>query len=645
METVRTKVLAEALGISRKSVLEKAKKDGWAFIQQGNSVCFVENRLPADVRFAVAVYKSGSPAKVPESEKKEGRLYSGDAFLNAGENAQSTAQWRAALIREFNNSGMNVQAFVEVYNGCDAFAVLKEKLGEISQATFYRWLKAFKECGASGITPKYGMSRGGAGESLLDEERELLRRFWLKDTQPSAMHAYRLMKANIPYSKCSYQTALRYLNSLPKATAGFFRGGEGRFENAFLPHMEQDILRYRSLDVVVSDHHCLDCVVLYRGELIRPWITTFQDLRSGKVVGWCPSVKPSSLSIVVAYYMCCMRYGIPQCLLFDNGKDYHAKWLNGKTEHVAVLSPEGIDEEKEVEFKGLFALVGSDVRFTRTYNGKSKARQERYFRIIGEYLAKEMGSYVGSDSRSRPEEAALMWRGLNGKEKRHDIPTWEEFVQNAEAMIEYINDNIECTSDYMDGKTRSRVFAECLPPEEEIRHATKEMLQKALVKGEVRQVNRQGVTIGKTNFWSQDLFEFYGRKVRVYISLLDPREVTCFTLDGELICTAKANYFKETGNLEDDIGRLEGARKRLTQIAVLGSGEMSIAPEYETMVDVARKAYSGKQLESVETFLEDGQDELVKNRTVVPRKFTLRSPLLKGVNTDLKVVQEANNEQ
>ena len=244
METVKTKELAEVLGLSRKGVIEKARKDGWAFVYRGNSMLFVENRLPADVRFAVALYRSGKPVPVQKEEKKDARLYSGDAFLNAGEKAQGEATWRAALIREYNNSGMNVAAFMEVYNGCNAFPVLREKLGEVSQATFYRWIKAFKENGASGIVPKYGMSRGGAGESLLDEERELLRRFWLKDTQPSAMHAFRLMKANIPYSKCSYQTALRYLNSLPKATAGYFRGGEGRFENAFLPHMEQDITRF-----------------------------------------------------------------------------------------------------------------------------------------------------------------------------------------------------------------------------------------------------------------------------------------------------------------------------------------------------------------------------------------------------------------
>ena len=70
METVKTKELAEVLGLSRKGVIEKARKDGWAFVYKGNSMLFVENRLPADVRFAVALYRSGKPVPVQKEEKK-----------------------------------------------------------------------------------------------------------------------------------------------------------------------------------------------------------------------------------------------------------------------------------------------------------------------------------------------------------------------------------------------------------------------------------------------------------------------------------------------------------------------------------------------------------------------------------------------
>lgn len=619
MTLVKTKVLAEALGVSVKTLLEKARKGGWAYVENGRGLSFVETRLPTDVRFAVAAYRqngvvpvkanAGLPAVIDETS------LTGDAFINANDRAQGTAQYRAALIFQFQESKVDINTFLEGYNELKLYPALYQKLGDISRPTFYRWLKNWKESGASGITPKYGTNRGGAGESLLEEEKDLLRHFWLKDTQPSAMHAWRLMKENIPYSKCSYQTALRYLNSIPLPTAGFYRQGEGRFENLFLPHMEQRIDEYRSLDVVVSDHHCLDCVVMYKGQLVRPWITTFQDLRSGKVLGWCPSVKPSSLSITVAFYMACITYGIPQCLLFDNGQDYRSKWLNGHTEKVRILTPEGIDAEKEVEFQGMYQILGCKVRFTRTYNGKSKARQERYFRIIGEYLAKEMGTYVGSDSRSRPEEAQLMYRAINGKAQRYDIPLFEDFVQSAEAMINYINDRLPATGVGMDGKTRSQVFAENLPPAEQIRHPNLELLQKALMKGEVRVVNRQGITINKVNFWHNSLFEFFGRKVRVYSSLTNPQEITCHTLDGEFICKAQANYFKETGRLNDDIGRLTDQRQKLTQIAIEGSGEVTADPAYATMIDVARGMYESNQLESVTAYLDvdnDKEDRMAK---------------------------------
>lgn len=604
MELVKTSVLASALGISKKSVLEKARQNGWAYVEKNGAWQFVENRLPTDVRFAIAAYKSGAPVvkkKVQKQETTERELV-GDNFLNASDKAQSVAQFRAALIHEWQSSGLKVLDFVEVYNS-GAYPGLFQKLGEVSKTTFYRWVSDWKKFGASGVVPKYGTSSGGAGESLLDEERELLKAFWLVNTQPSMMHAYRLMKANLPYSEAKYQTCVNYLNSIPKAIAGFHRLGAGRFENLFLPHMEQNIEQYKSLEVAVSDHHCLDCVVLYNGELVRPWLTTFQDLRSGKILGFCPSIKPSSMSIVVAYYMMCLRYGIPNCCLFDNGKDYRGKWLNGHTETAKIFSPEGWSEEIEVEFQGVFGIVGSEVRFTRTYNGKSKARQERYFRIIGEYFAKDFGTYVGSDSRTRPEDAALMWRAIDGKEQRHDIPTWEEFCASIESVIELINDTFESQGVGMNGKTRSQVFLDNLPPAEMIRKPTVELLQKALLKGEVRKVGRNGVKVGGVNYYHEALFEFVGRDVRVYKDLLSAEVVTICDLHGDLICKAQANYFKETGYLGNDLARLEGARAKLTAIAERGSGEVNAAIEYQTMIDVARRTYGNNAIAGVDQFL------------------------------------------
>lgn len=586
---IKTQELCAVLGLSRPAVLAKARRHGWRAQKNGREFLWDEASLPADVRLALSKAAARPARKADE------------ALLEAGGAQQQTAAQRASLLYEYERSGLKPAEFCHAYNECGAYPLLYEALGKVSQTTLYRWLKAYRELGAGGLVPQYGTSRGGAGESLRQEEKDLLKKFWLRGSQPTMMHAYRLMRECIPYSTATYQTAVRYLHSLPKPVAGLFRLGESRFENLFLPHMEQHLDEYRSLDVVVSDHHCIDCVVRYRGKLVRPWVTTFQDLRSGKVLGWCPSVKPGSMSITAAYYLCCLRYGVPRGLLFDNGKDYRGRFLNGYSDTVKVLKPDGITEEEEVQFKGVFALVGSEVHFTRAYNGKSKGRQERYFRLIGEYLAKDIGTYVGSDSRSRPEDAALLFRAINGKAQREDIPEWTDFVNALGAVIEYINDTFKSNGRGMEGRTRSEVFLAHLPPQDEIRHVSKEVLQKALSRGSVRSCGRNGVRVGKVNYWHPALFEYQGRQVLVYENLLTAEEVTVCRPDGAYLCTALANYFGETGNLEADIARLTQARRSLKALAEAGTGEVTAAAEVETMIAVAQRQYAGAERIRIES--------------------------------------------
>ena len=599
-ETVKTIAVADALGVSRKSVLERAEREHWAYSGKGNTKHWIERKLPADVRFALLA----KSAKDIAPQKKEPSDVKKDDFSKASDKAKQTAVWRCAVLFKYRESGLKAQAFVEAFNSGAVDRTLLSKFGEVSAATLYRWLKDFNKHGADGLIPKYGMNSGGAGASLTDIEKDYLRHFWLKETQPSAMHALRQMKANVPYSRCSYSTANNYLKQIPVCIADYYRKGAGRFENSYLPYMEQDVERYRCLDRVVSDHHVLDCVCRDGDKLIRPWITTMQDYRSGKILGWCVCRKPSSLSIIVAYYMTCIMYGVPRELLFDNGKDYHSQLLNGKYAHIKAFNPEGIEEEQEVYFEGVFGIIGSEVRFTRVYNGKSKGRQERYFRMLGEYLAKDFGSYIGSDSRTRPEDAILMWRGINGMAKRDDVKDFKEFVEAASDMVRYINDFFECTGKGMHGMTRSQAFEKYLPTADEIRHVSRETLQSALVTGEVRKCGRNGVKVHGINFYHPDLIRVVNTQVIVKVSLVFEDEVQVYDSAGRFICTAYADAFKESGNLKEDVARLERARKRrLEWIAEQGTNEVQASPEYQTMLDVASSVYANNSLPGVDEAL------------------------------------------
>jgi len=600
---VKTSAISSALCISRKETMARARREGWPCVMRKGGLVFLENRLPAGVRLAL------TSSEMPEAGNESGE----GGLSQLTDKAREAAQNRSALIYEYHQSGLKPADFAEAYNAGQFGAHLYKALGAVSARTLYRWLREQKEAGGIGtqalaaLAPRYGIKKSGAGVTLSPVERSLLRQFWLQNTRPAMAHAWKNMLKMYPHSRCTYQTAARFLQSIPPAERDFYRLGKKRFDDLYLPYVEQNVMRYKSLDLAVSDHHVLDCVVLYHGKLIRPWITTFQDYRSGKIVGFFPTVKPSSLSIIAAYYMCCIRYGVPKAALFDNGKDYRSKLLNGYTTTAKQFTPEGIAEDVEVFFQGVLPALGTEVHFTKTYSAKSKGRQERYYRLLGEYLAKDIGSYVGSDTTTKPGDAVLMWRSIDGMAKREDIPTWEYFVRAAVAMIEHINDTFESRGKGMDGKTRSRVFAENLP--ETIRRVSKEELQQALYRSEVRKCGRNGIKHHGVFYCHPALEGCTGHDVVIRCKLITDNELPVYTLDGRFICNAIGDYYAEGENLNQAIKRVESTRKHtLLSLAERGTNEVGIAAEQKIMIETALRAYDDS-LPSLASLLGEPEEE------------------------------------
>ncbi|MCL2762217.1 MAG: Mu transposase C-terminal domain-containing protein [Treponema sp.] len=602
---VKTALIATALGKPKKTVLERAEREGWPCVRKSGGMMWMESRLPENVRLALAeLALSGKPAHASVAM----RMGSG-SLMPATDKERHVAFLRANLVSEWERTKLRKDDFIKAYNAGVVNLHLRQLLGEVSLRTFYRWVGDLGKTGIDGLTPRYSASSGGAGESLRESEKALLQRFWLRDSRPTIQHALRLLKENDPTSTCTYNTARRYLQSLPPALADYHRLGRTAFANKHQPFMDQNIWQYKSLDVVVSDHHCLDCVVMYQGKLIRPWVTTMQDYRSGKILGWCPSVSPSSLSIIAAYYMMVIQYGIPRKLLFDNGKDYRSELLNGKTATAKICTPEKLDAEQEVYIQGLFYLVGSEVSFTLPYSGKSKGRQERYFGVLKEYFSKDVGSYIGGDTRERPEDSELYFRSINGMAKRNDVPQWESAINGLGSMIAYINDQIASNGKGMDGKTPSQVFAENLPAD--VRYADRETLRLALSKGELRHVRNSVVEINKACYYHPDLIRYSGQRVMVRSMLITDTEVQVCNLEGRYLFTAVADYFFEGNNLATATKRLRSAQKHnLMRLAEMGTGEAQAPPEYDTMVQVAAHKYRQIQPVDIDKFLAPPEEVL-----------------------------------
>lgn len=77
----------------------------------------------------------------------------------------------------------------------------------------------------------------------------------------------------------------------------YMREGRKPWEAAFMtktPRKKPDLVN----DVWFGDHHQFDVFVLdERGRPVRPWLTAWYDIGSGRVVGWCISTNPNSETI------------------------------------------------------------------------------------------------------------------------------------------------------------------------------------------------------------------------------------------------------------------------------------------------------------------------------------------------------------
>lgn len=557
MNSVSTKRIADVLGCTRQAVLTRAKVEKWPAKERGKSLEWIPTGLPNDVLHQLV--SSGAAGEITIIGAS--REPSMPSFKQCREKDRTTAQQRAALLSMYRQSGLSVQAFVREYNAGHVSRPLFDSMGQVSAATFYRWLDSWEESRIDGLVPRW-FSRAPADEVLSDIAKGYLQYYYLDQRKPSARWAWMKVCEQLPQAP-SYQTALRYLKTLPKPYIDYYRIGRSKFEAAHFPYIERDPELYKPMDQLVSDHHCFDFLVEKDGVLFRPWITAVQDYRSAKIVGFCPTVYPSSLSITLAFYIAVRRFGAAKLIHIDNGKDYRSSMLRGGTKKIVTMNEDGIPEEEMVHLQGAFSVFSEDVTYAMPYHGQSKGRMERFFGTTAGFFSKEVSSYVGSNTATRPEDAALFWRALNKQLRRYDVITWENFVMALAKYIDWYNSSWRGDAKGLEGKTPDEVFAELAPP---ARTVDEETLILAFSRSEVRVVYENGVRIDGVSFYSEKLHPYLGQSVLVKRPLFFKNEVIVTSVRGALIATAKADYFKETGDLAIDNGRVNAERKKVLEL-------------------------------------------------------------------------------
>jgi putative transposase len=273
-----------------------------------------------------------------------------------------------------------------------------------SRSTVYRWTTAYRDEGLAGLLPGWGKLKGRF-TAIPDALAGVIRDEYLKPERPSVANVtVNLSKfcaaAGIPCP--SSYTIARFISSIPKNIVLKARYGE----QAYKVHGEPKIRRdYDSLAVGeewVGDHRKLDLFVRMSDEdgakIVRPWLTVWMDLRSRTIVGWHLDLVPSSSTIALALRAGILRYGLPQRLYTDNGKDYTCEYWGGRG---SVSRNVGIDPDART----VLALLKIDVTRAQVYSPWSKAIESWFGHCLPDW-ERTLPGWCGRDNKDRPEKLA-----------------------------------------------------------------------------------------------------------------------------------------------------------------------------------------------------------------------------------------------
>ena len=252
----------------------------------------------------------------------------------------------------------------------------------------------------------------------------------------------------------SYTTIRNFIQSIPNCVKVMAREGPEAYENRCEPHGKR---RYDDVPVNglwVSDHRIFDVFawndyfppfLQEQGSWLRVWLTTTEDVRTRRILGWCFSVNPSSRSVAAAARMAAMKYGMPRAMYFDNGVDY------------------------DLFAKTLLENFGISRVAAKPYRPRSKAIESWHSTLSKRFDPIFGPAYAGHDAKDRSEEntQALkqhrLWR--EGRAAATPLPPVTHLMEMFAAWAEIEYNEWEHSGQDMQGLSPRVLYDRELPPE------------------------------------------------------------------------------------------------------------------------------------------------------------------------------------
>ena len=265
---------------------------------------------------------------------------------------------------------------------------------EISPSILYRKLAAYNANCLEGLID----SRGGwnKGKSKLDENSEIWQIFLqiflddsckkvaecLRETEGYFYEVKPELIAEIP----SIDTFRRKVKTLPFSVLELTRNGRKAAKDHCVPYIQRMKDGIHANTIWVMDNYTFD--ILCKNEdgvtdTKRFYLTGVLDCKSGVLVGYNISDSPDSQSTIIALRNAMRRYGIPDWLYFDNGKEFTAKDITanrGSRKMADIPVPPSI-----------LSRLGINVKFAIVHNAQAKEIERAHLTFKNQFCRNFMG--------------------------------------------------------------------------------------------------------------------------------------------------------------------------------------------------------------------------------------------------------------
>lgn len=427
---------------------------------------------------------------------------------------------------------------------------------KISKATLYRWAK-LKKADPTLLAKQY--RRKNTGHKIAQKIWKTFLHYYLDQSKLKISVCYELVKMKareehweerIP-SLRTFERAVK--TDLTEAVKTYWREGPSKFHDKHQAYLERDYTGIAPNQIWISDHHQIDMAIKGpNGKPQFPWLTCWQDARTRRYLGWFLSFNPNSNTIMAAFHQAAKRYGLPDEILIDNGKDYRCKQFAGGRKSIKI-------EADEIYVKSLTALLGVVPRFSIPYHPQSKPI-ERSFLTLKEYFSRLSVSYRGGHVRERPE------RLINIMKKDELLLSLEELEVVFADWAENIYNELPHSGQGMNNRSPREVFDELCKTK---RTAPKELLDLSMMRTtRPLKVQRNGVWFFGRWYKSEELFSLQGQEVYARYDREDISRLYIFDKQDLKICEA---VNRELANWDctashEDIRAIMKERKRNKEI-------------------------------------------------------------------------------